>query len=327
MSSTWPLITPLPGVSREHLRDSLQQLWTDVYNIRSGTHGSGFQQLARYLIWASGAVRTLANQTRPADIDTLILTRGYERLLTLAAPSSAVGSHTVSVMNEMLNVELSQRVDDLAAARDSLNDAINRWADSPVLILPDTSVYIEYKDKLADLDFGDLTGGDEFPLSRLVVLVPIVVIDELDRLKESKNDRVRWRATHTLGVIDSLFPRTDRAAPLRARDTRAFQGPIVMELIFDPPGHIRLPIEDDEIVDRALSVGALAESPVTLVTFDTGQSLRARSAGLPVRKLTKPKAERDEEDDPGTPSRRQVRRERQAAREATVGEAQSADNG
>lgn len=30
---------------------------------------------------------------------------------------------------------------------------------------------------------------------------------------------------------------------------------------------------------------ALAEKPVTLVTYDTGQSTRARRAGLPVTKL------------------------------------------
>lgn len=94
---------------------------------------------------------------------------------------------------------------------------------------------------------------------------------------------------------------------------------ICTSLVLDPPGHVRLPIEDDEIVDRAQSVGALTESRITLITFDTGQSLRARNADLGVVKLAKPQSE---EDDPGPPSRRQVRRERKAAREASAGEAQ-----
>ena len=92
-----------------------------------------------------------------------------------------------------------------------------------------------------------------------------------------------------------------------------------MELILDPPGHVRLPIDDDEIVDSAQSAGALTESRVMLITFDTGQSLRARNADLRVVKLAKPQFE---EDDPGPPSRRQVRRERKAARETFAGEAQ-----
>ena len=39
------------------------------------------------------------------------------------------------------------------------------------------------------------------------MLVPIVIVDELDRLKESKDKdkRARWRAGYTLAVLDRLF--------------------------------------------------------------------------------------------------------------------------
>ena len=49
-------------------------------------------------------------------------------------------------------------------------------------------------------------------------------------------------------------------------------GAVVLELFFDPPDHVRLPINDDEIIDRTLAVQALADREVTLLTFDTGQS-------------------------------------------------------
>jgi hypothetical protein len=49
-----------------------------------------------------------------------------------------------------------------------------------------------------------------------------------------------------------------------------------------------LPIVDDEIVDRALAIQALADRRVTVLTYDTGQAMRARSAGLQVVKLRKP---------------------------------------
>ena len=228
MSNPWPLIAPLPGVSRAQLRASLHQLWTEGSNIRGGTYGSGSEQLARYLNWASSAVRTLANQIRPADIDRLILTRGYERLLTLAAPSSAVGAHTVSVMNEMLNVELSQRVDDLEAARASLDDAISRWSDFALFIMPDTSVYIEHEKKLADLDFAELVADERLPNTRLVVLVPIVVIDELDRLKDRSSDRhVKWRAGHALGFIYEKLKDADHPALIQPRSRRNGAGQLL----------------------------------------------------------------------------------------------------
>ena len=61
-----------------------------------------------------------------------------------------------------------------------------------------------------------------------------------------------------------------------------------MELLFDPSGHVRLPRADDEIVDRALTVQTLAGRPVRLLTYDTGQSTRARAAGLSVHKPVQP---------------------------------------
>jgi len=63
------------------------------------------------------------------------------------------------------------------------------------------------------------------------------------------------------------------------------RGEVTTELIFDPPSHVRLPINDDEIIDQAMAIQPLAGRDVTLLTYDIGQSTRARAAGLPVRKL------------------------------------------
>jgi hypothetical protein len=49
---------------------------------------------------------------------------------------------------------------------------------------------------------------------------------------------------------------------------------------------VRLPGNDDEIIDRALAIEPLADRKVTLLTYDTGQSTQARSAGLQVVKLS-----------------------------------------
>lgn len=66
---------------------------------------------------------------------------------------------------------------------------------------------------------------------------------------------------------------------------------MILDLLFDAPGHVRLPINDDEIIDRALAAQALAGTEVTLLTFDTSQAARARRAGLQVNKLTFPLGE------------------------------------
>jgi predicted ribonuclease YlaK len=121
------------------------------------------------------------------------------------------------------------------------------------------------------------------------VLVPIVIVDELDRLKESKDKSVRWRAGYTLAVLDRVF--ADGIARARLRPGDVVLGPdgltrseVTIELVFGPPEHVRLPGNDDEIIDRALAIEALADRKVTLLTYDTGQSTRARNAGLQVVK-------------------------------------------
>ena len=60
------------------------------------------------------------------------------------------------------------------------------------------------------------------------------------------------------------------------------------EIVLDTAGHVRLPINDDELIDRTLAIQDLAGRAVTLVTFDTRVATRARAAGLAVNMLTKP---------------------------------------
>lgn len=111
------------------------------------------------------------------------------------------------------------------------------------------------------------------------------VVDELDALKR--------RAGYTLAVFDRLFARTTRPVRLReeglfAADAKGMEiGEVTVEMLFDPPGHVRLPINGDEIIDRALAVGPLAARTLTLLTYDTGQAMRERAAGLQVKKLRK----------------------------------------
>jgi hypothetical protein len=63
------------------------------------------------------------------------------------------------------------------------------------------------------------------------------------------------------------------------------RGEVTVEILFDSPGHVRLPIDDDEIIDRAVAAKAFAGREVTIVTYDTGQGMRAREAELKCVKL------------------------------------------
>ncbi|WP_185091796.1 hypothetical protein [Streptomyces sp. PanSC9] len=85
---------------------------------------------------------------------------------------------------------------------------------------------------------------------------------------------------------------------------------------------MRLPITDDEIIDRAVAIQTLAARPVRLLTCDTGQHTRGCAAGLMVTKVPAndpgPEPDWEAQDKPGNGSRAQ-RKAKQAARQADSG--------
>jgi rRNA-processing protein FCF1 len=273
----------MPGVDRANLRRALSDVHVSVLNIRGAGVGEyPFDRVVVYLNWVNDAVRMLRKQISSADIDRLVLTRRYELLLAEDISSDS------RVLNGLLSAELDERADAFDEAREALEREIKRWSRPGMLVVADTSVYITNPDKLEELDFASLINVREDPVH---VLVPIVVVDELDGLKQSKDNHLRWRSRHTLDVIDRVFAHTTGAARLRDENFSALnsggipRGEVTIELVFDPPGHTRLPINDDEIIDRALAVQSMAGRSVTLLTYDTGQSTRARATGLKVIKL------------------------------------------
>jgi predicted ribonuclease YlaK len=190
----------------------------------------------------------------------------------------------------MLNLEVDQRLADLDEAVADLDRALAKWSRVARYVIPDTTVFINHPSKLRELDFASEL---QVPATPIHLVIPIAVVDELDRLKESKNQAVRWRAGHTLGVLDEVLRQSPGPGQLRDKDNSAPQaqnvpgGAVTVEIVLDPPGHVRLPIDDDEIIDRALAIKPLTPSPITLLTYDTGQATRAWAAGLDVVKLKK----------------------------------------
>jgi rRNA-processing protein FCF1 len=291
------LVTPRPGVDRTHLLDSLRSVQRSVATLRgAGGPADAHKRLLAYVEWTSFAVRMLGNQISDADLSRLVMTNRHEFLLSGVGIMRGTEMELQRTVSDLVDLELNQRVEAFDAAIKALDHQIKRWSQYGHYVILDTSFYIEHDKKLEEADFGPLIDVWQSPVR---VLVPIVVVDELDGLKRNGKPLVRWRAGYTLGVLDRVFGKTTGPERLRAGDV--VPGPdgltrseVTIELLFDPPGHIRLPINDDEIVDRALAVEPLAGRNVTLLTYDTGQSTRARNAGLQVVKLRKDLGEEPE---------------------------------
>lgn len=284
------LVTPLPGTDPDHLIETLDAVRLEVGNLQGPFEGPAYGRLVRYLRWATSAARRLRHLIRPEDLTRLVLTRRHDALLSGAAGGLA-GSHQEAFLNDLVSLELEERVADLDEAVDALKRRKDRWDAAGVLVVADSSVYIEHASKLLEWDFRALCGVREEPIH---LLVPMVIVDELDGLKQIKDRHRRWRAAYTLAVLEEHLKPGLSSAVIKEEDYSPLDpggipsGRVSVEILYDPPGHVRLPINDDEIVDRAVAVQLLAGRSVRLLTYDTGQAMRGRAVGLAVHKLRHP---------------------------------------
>jgi rRNA-processing protein FCF1 len=292
------LVTPLPGTDRRDLREDLRSVRDEVCALRDGVRDglrdgprSAHDRLLDYFGWVNDTVRRLGRQISAADIDRLLRTKGYDTLLT------RLGWNTLStdqdVLNDLISAELDARCAAFDTAFKTLDDQIQRWAFHAEFVVLDTNIYVRHPQKLQVLDIATLLGNPDVPVH---ILVPIVIVDELDRLKRSGDSQVRYRAGYTLAVLNRAFQHSTGPerlpAPLPEDDLAGAEppaAPVTIEIVFDPPEHVRLPINDDEIIDRIRAVQPLTARRVTLLTYDNGPALRARHAGLPVIWLDQPR--------------------------------------
>jgi predicted ribonuclease YlaK len=183
----------------------------------------------------------------------------------------------------MISAEIDAHAERLRTIADELDVARRLFDGAATCLVPDTSFYIEHPEKIENVDFHELaqTTGP------VRVLIPIVVVDELDALKRASSRDIRWRAGYSVAVIDRVITDPPRPGILNVATFMPAppRGEVTFQIVFDPPTHRRMAINDDEIVDRCLTCKPFT-GDLTVLTYDTGQSTRARAAGLKVNKLS-----------------------------------------
>lgn len=130
------------------------------------------------------AAQALGKLISVADVEHLILTRRYDALLASVGLAGFGSAEVEGVVNGLVSTELDERVAAFEQACETLRRQIDRWSRNGSFVVADTSLYIEHHEKLEELDFASLINVREEPIH---VLIPIVVIDELDSLKQSKD--------------------------------------------------------------------------------------------------------------------------------------------
>lgn len=270
------MIWPLPGVSGSLLLGELRHVGAEASNIHS--HGSGGQRVVEaYLAWVSDAVRRLRPLVAPGELRRLVVTETYWTVLTMANPSAA------PPLMRALHDEIEARQHDMTAAVATVASFMGSWspAEGTALVVPDTNVLLHEVEELERISWHDTLRATAEGTHVVRVVLPLIVVDELDN---QKRDKVRNRARRTLRTIYTRFEQ-DTGATVSLQQGSDQRDQVELRLLLDPPGHVRLPRGDDELVDRAVVLQSLLEQRVHFVTYDTGAALRATAAGLCTHRL------------------------------------------
>jgi hypothetical protein len=265
-----------PGVELATVIDYLAHAVNDLTVIRNNAVAA---HLHHYLGWVATQQRSLGTVISTRDMDRLVTTRTYWALL--GAPYESVSSPVTTE----IDVRVMALNEELTALRTEMHQQeLRGWTTIAVL---DTNVLMELHGQLESMIWHHVVG--ERDMRNVHVVIPLVVIDELDRLKRSQGDmRIGGRnvprrtiARQALRTIARMFPRHDDVVRLDQRDENGHARPVQFELLMDRPGHTRLASPDAEIRDRTLSLSAYANR-VVLVTYDLGNMLAAQLDGLEV---------------------------------------------
>lgn len=145
-------ITPLPGVSGRNVLTALRTTAEVATRIRG--RGKSHEMWMSYLAWATDAAGTFRALISTADVDRLLFTKRYWLLQTLDPRSSPQ-------VEQLLRMELDERVQDLQRAAAVLSPTFERWAAarSELLIVADTDVYLHQDLEFDRVDWVKLAGN------------------------------------------------------------------------------------------------------------------------------------------------------------------------
>lgn len=269
-------IWPLPSATGSRLREVLSEIRGSAANLSGAGHNAD-ELIPHYLKWAVDAGRLARGVLSTTDLERLVLTRRYWAI-DANGGQSPVTAHSLSE-------EIQARVADLEAAIASLDVRLGSWssgARASIPVVVDTNVWMNPKFTSATADWHTQLGEQIGRMDDLVLVVPSIVVDELDNLKRDHKARTQARLALKY-LYDLLAPTVELSAPLRPSADGV--GDVILRWLPDPRPHMRLSIADDELVDRAVTLSAFLGREVHFVTYDTNAAFRAHAVDLRVHRL------------------------------------------
>jgi rRNA-processing protein FCF1 len=252
------------GVDLDLAIRTVAQLAQECEDIKAQLSGGPGDAWRTYVTWAATCERQLRNLfADPGAIEGLH-TQRYWHLWT-------PGVHWA----RLIDAEIDVQVPRLNALASTLREYLHLRERPGHLAVVDTNVLLHYQ-RIDKVNWGNVV--KDRPV-RLVV--PHIVLDELDDKRYLGSDKIRERARSAIAPLDEL------RGQLEGRGYAKLPvGDATVEYLIDEQNHTRRDNPDEEVLDRARFLQQLAGRTVTVITADRGMRARAvarrlRVAGMP----------------------------------------------
>ena len=211
----------------------------------------------QYLLWTENAERMLA-ALYEQPIPRALLTERYWRIRAMTKDTLRP--------QPLIMAEVADQRQSLQDLREQLlhYQAMVGPLPEERLLICDTNVLIHGK------RFHQLAWNEKFSERKIRMILPLAVIDELDKKKDEGNRD----AGAVLKDLDGLLKPGAALQPIELRTN------VTLQLTDEPSSYERLRSVDDEIVRQAGYFWSMSGGRITIVTRDRGMRVRAEAAGI-----------------------------------------------
>lgn len=202
------------------------------------------------------------NSMEDTELADGLLTDRYWHILQNSVSDSVYGA---GVFNQELKHQ-AWRLDRARQQLEAVRDCAR--AGEGTVIVPDANVLV-HCGELQGIDW-KAAAGDE----QVRIIVPLVVVAELDELKRTLRDK-----PDRLAVRTNIRQLKEALRGVKPGGAASLAEGVTIAVLPDPRGHRRLPVNDEEICDRASLLGSFTD-PVLLATNDYNMHVTALGFAL-----------------------------------------------
>jgi rRNA-processing protein FCF1 len=265
------------GVTFEQAIGALAQRISDSQQASASNASGAEVKRQTYLNWVNTTQAHLRTVFSDTELEDTLLARGYWHICEMSSQSAE------KLLNRLIGEELVFQVGHPGISGDPggrLGEAIIRLrALTGLAAWPGHICVLDTNALLHYTRFDQLPWSERLRQELVRLVVPLVVVDELDGKKYARREEFQQRARELLTLIDGYVTASPPAGYSTIRDGLTF------EVLPDKPGHSRLRSNDQEILERCEFLHQVTGRPVTLITGDSGMRINAQARDINVFKL------------------------------------------